>query len=348
MRRACKISLKFLTKRKQRKIFALLQSYRTAVNFYIKSLWKVKGKQDAPTLARLKSSRLSQRYRQAALKQAMEMIVFSKRSAKALGNPCTCPIFNGYAVLDSRFAVIEEGEKSFDLIVKLSTLTKRQKIVIPCKKTKSLNKWMKVPGAKIVQGCGLSEKGVILWVELFDLPEKTTGVDLGVDIGVNKLLADSNGKFYGTDFKTIRDNVLKTKKGSKGCRRARTTRNHFINRVVKQLPWDTLKTIGVEDLNGLKTGKKKGRGKSFRRAMIPWTYRQVLSRISNLASENRVRLIKVNPAKTSQTCPICGMVSKKNRQGEKFCCVKCNHKNDSDVVGAQNILVRTLAILRSL
>ena len=94
MRRACKISLKFLTTRKQRQVGALLQSYRAAVNFYIKSLWTTKGRQDADVLARLRNSRLSQRYRQAALKQAMEMIISSKRSAKEQGIPCGVPCFS--------------------------------------------------------------------------------------------------------------------------------------------------------------------------------------------------------------------------------------------------------------
>jgi putative transposase len=82
--------------------------------------------------------------------------------------------------------------------------------------------------------------------------------------------------------------------------------------------------------------------------MTPWTYRQVISRVECLASENRARLIKVNPANTSRECPACGLVSKDNRKGENFCCVKCNYKNDSDIVGAKNILARTLSTLGSL
>ena len=109
-----------------------------------------------------------------------------------------------------------------------------------------------------------------------------------------------------------------------------------------------MKAIGVEDLTGIKTGKKKGRGKKFRKAMAPWTVRRALSRIENKASENRVHLIKVNPANTSRTCPNCGKVSKENRKGEKFDCIGCHYKGDSDVVGAKNILGRTLKTLGSL
>ena len=58
--------------------------------------------------------------------------------------------------------------------------------------------------------------------------------------------------------------------------------------------------------------------------------------------------MKVHPAKTSQTCPECGTVSNLNRKGENFKCVKCNYTNDSDTVGALNVLARTLSTLGNL
>jgi hypothetical protein len=50
---------------------------------------------------------------------------------------------------------------------------------------------------------------------------------------------------------------------------------HYINHAVKQLPWRRLSAIGFEDLNGLKRGKSQSRGKNFRIAAAPWTYRRV-------------------------------------------------------------------------
>jgi hypothetical protein len=46
--------------------------------------------------------------------------------------------------------------------------------------------------------------------------------------------------------------------------------------------------LGFEDLNGLKRGKSQSRGKNFRIATAPWTYRRVRQRIESLARENRV------------------------------------------------------------
>ena len=346
MQRACKVTTKFLTLRKKKSLQALLQAYRGAVNFYIKSLWTIPGKLDKFTLARLQDTRLSERYKSNALKQALETVVATKRSAKELCKQASCPVFNGSAILDSKFVSVEPGEKSFDLVVRISSLRKGHKLTIPTRKTKPLNKWL-VRDGKFVQGCCLSETGLILWIESETQEPKTSGEILGLDQGVNKLIADSDGTFYGRDFKVLRDKIKRRVPGSKGKLRAIRERENFINCNLNLLPWDKIKVLGMEDLKGLKTGKKKGRGKNFRKAMTPWTYRQVLNRAKAKAEENRVRLLLVPPANTSRTCPVCRVVSKKSRVGECFQCVACGHKQDADTVGALNVLDRTTRFIGS-
>jgi transposase len=347
MQRACKITTKFLTKRKKKALSALLQAYRSAVNFYIKSLWSAPGKLDKPTLARLQNTRLSERYKSNALKQALEMVVATKRSAKELGKSASCPIFNGSAILDRKFVSVEPGEKSFDLVIRISSLKKGHKISIPTRKTMTINKWLNRDG-HFVQGLCLSENRIILWVECETEEIKQNGESLGIDQGVNKLLSDSNGNFYGKDFKILRDKINRRVPGSKGKQRAIRERENFINRNLNLLPWDKINVLGMEDLKGLKRGKKKSRGKDFRKAMTPWTYRQVLNRAQAKAEENRVRFLLVPPANTSRTCPICGVVSKKSRVGERFRCVACGHTQDADWVGALNVLGRTTRFIRSI
>ena len=121
----------------------------------------------------------------------------------------------------------------------------------------------------------------------------------------------------------------------------------LINQVINLLPWTQLSVLGVENLNNLKLGKQKNRGKVFRKALAPWTYRRVLDRIGHKAQENRVRLVAVPPAYTSQTCPSCGNVARENRRGENFHCATCHHQADADTVGAMNILARTLETVGS-
>ena len=340
MQRACRITTKFLTSRKKRAISALLQSYRAAINFYIQSLWTYPGKLDKPTLARLQNTRLSERYKSNALKQALETVIATKRSAHELRKVASCPIFTGSAVLDGKFVSVEEGLKSFDLIVRISSLRKGHRIIIPTKKTQPINKWLNRNG-KFVQGCCLSENRIIIWIES-ETPEiRLSGESLGIDQGINKLLSDSDGKFYGQDFKQLRDKIKRKVPGSKGKLRTIRERENFINRNLNLLPWDKIKILGMEDLKGLKTGKKKNRSKNFRKAMAPWTYRQVLNRAKAKAEENRVRLVLVPPANTSQTCPQCRIVSNKSRVGEHFQCIACDYMQDADTVGALNVLART-------
>ena len=342
MTRSVKVSLDFSTKFKRKQISNLLTQYRSAVNFYIRHLWKTKGSLDKETLSLLRNTRLSERYKSNALKQALSTVVLTKKSAKALGKKASVPVFNGSAILDAKFVTIEEGRKSFDLVLKLSSLKKGRRLTLPTRHTKMTRKWLGIVNSKFVQGCCLSDDKLTLFIEVPDLLPKTKGKILGIDLGVNKLISDSNGKFYGTDFKRIRDKIRRKKPKSKAKARVLKERDNYIGSVVNSLPWSDVKTLGVEELKGIKTGKQKGRGKNFRKAMAPWVIRQVVSRIENKTSENRVRLIKVNPSYTSQTCPVCREVNKENRKGEKFLCIFCGYAGDADSVGAKNILVKTL------
>ena len=324
-----------------------MEAYRAAVNFYIRYLWDEQGKLDKTTLARLNHTRLSERYKSSALKQALDIVISTRKAAKKIKKFVSCPVFKGSAILDAKFVTVEKGKGSFDLIVRLSGSHKGHRITIPTKRTAVLNKWLNKPLAEIIQGCALNEDGIVLWVKLPDLPVKKQGKILAVDVGINKLLVDSNAKEYGKEFKPIRDKINRRKPGSKGRQRAFKERENYLGRVINALPWGYLKTLGVEDLKDLKRGKKKNRGKTFRKAIAPWTYRRVLERIGHKAQEYRVQLVAVPPAYTSQTCPACSRVARANRRGEKFLCVGCGYSADADYVGAQNILARTLQLMGS-
>lgn len=347
--RSCKVSIGFATAKKRNRIKALLQSYRAAVNTYIKKLWSNPTYDlDARTLAILTNTRLSERYKSCALKQAIDIVRTTRLAEEATGNGASCPVLKGMAKLDHKVVDVIPNKEStgFDIIIKISSLVKGKRIIIPTKKTSVINKWLN-RGWRLGQSIGLSETEIIVYVEYPEVPKRKEGTVVGFDIGVNKLIADSDGNFFGTEFKEYRDKVRRRKPGSKGKLRARRARDQFINRVIKQLPWDSYKAIGFENLNNIKYGKRKDRSKNFRKAMAPWTYRRVLNRVSAITQENGVRLELVDPANTSRTCPSCGKVSKTSRRGERFVCVSCNHSGDSDTFGAQIVLVRTLRQLGS-
>jgi len=207
---------------------------------------------------------------------------------------------------------------------------------------------MSKPGAVLIQGCRLTESGITVFIEVPEESHRTGGESLGIDIGVNKLIATSDGDFFGEDFKVLRDKIMRKKPGSKAHKRACQERTNYINRIVNELPWASLSILGIERLLDMKRGKQKDRSKSFRKAMAPWTYRQVITRIENKAQENRVRLVDVDPRNTSRGCPECGVVSKENRKGEDFVCISCGYAADADSVGAHNVLTKALRFIGSL
>ena len=347
MRRAIRVTLKFATQSKRRRLQHLIAEYQRVVNFYIRSLWQMPGGLNAQTRERLPASktRCSFAFRNQAVRQALGIIRATKNSAK--GRACSMPIFNGAPVLGHSMVLIQDGCGSFDLVVRLSGLSKGNRITIPTRKTQIFNKWISRSGARLIQGCTLGNDHLVLWVDVPERPTKKSGKRLGIDIGIHKLLTDSDGKHYGTEFKTIRDKIRRRKPGSRNRWQACQERKNYINQIVNRLPWTRLSILGVEHLTGLKTGKQKGRGKAFRKAVAPWTYRQVLNRIECKAQENRVRLVAIDPANTSRTCPICGTVRRDNRRGEGFACLGCGYTADADSVAARNILARTLATLGS-
>ena len=77
---------------------------------------------------------------------------------------------------------------------------------------------------------------------------------------------------------------------------------------------------------------------------IPVSALPRLKVIQRRAEENRVRFRTVNPAKTSQTCPvpICSHTQRENRVGKVFQCLRCGYSDDADYVGSLNILTRFL------
>jgi len=339
VQRSVKISLTLATVAKRRRLAALLREIKSCTQRYINYLWSNPGRLDAATLNRIAGGSLSYRHRSNCLKVALETLSSTRKAARATGVTASCPHVNGAIRLSSLVCKVEPGKGTFDYVLKVSSLVKGEPIVIPFRSHKRLNYWLEKPGAKLLQGCTLGDGWAALWIEVADQQPKMGDV-LGVDIGINKLLVDSNGNRYGVEVKAVCARVRRCKPKSKGRLRASRARKDYINREVKRLPWATLGSLGVENLKNMKLGKKPGRGKTFRKAIAPWTYRQVIARIEMLAQENRVLLVAVDPRNTSRTCPLCKTVAKESRVGEHFCCVSCGFAADADHACAVNVLVR--------
>ena len=125
--RSIKLKL-FCTKAKQRKIIALIQAYRKAVNFYLTELLSNKdAKLDKTTLDKLINSKLSQRYKSNALKQAIGIYKsnFSKDKLRTKNGFK----FNGFPILDAKFISFNNEDKAFDFWIKSPATTTYQFMV---------------------------------------------------------------------------------------------------------------------------------------------------------------------------------------------------------------------------
>lgn len=362
--RAFPLSVEHLTEHKRRVIAAILESYRAAVNFYIRSVWTNGGKLDGPTLARLSSTRLTERYKSQALNQALGMIKGARKSAKELGIAAGMPhCRTDGADLDAKLVKVEasmglpepaaptkskngdrKNLKNFDFVVRLSTLVKRDVVMLPLKATTPLRECLAKPGARLVQGVNLSEDRITFIVELpyqeLPPPDENSRI-LGIDVGYTKLIATSEGCFLGTDFPEISSRIRRRKPGSKGKKRALRARDQAVGEAVNKLPWDEFDVLGLENLKGIKFGKRKGQAKTWRRKRASWPATAVQERVERRAVELAKRVTVVDPRGTSITCPECGHVDKKNRVRGVFRCVKCEYMNDADYVGSLNVKTKT-------
>lgn len=181
---------------------------------------------------------------------------------------------------------------------------------------------------------------------------------LGVDLGINTIAADSDGVRYSGDAtrkKRERMSALKSDLQSCGTRSAKRHlkrlsghesnfnkhTNHEISKALVSKAKGTGRGIAVENLTGI-THRVTVR-KAQRAALHSWSFYQIKTFILYKATLSGVQVVEVNPAYTSQTCPECGCVSRKNRPSQAvFLCIKCGYEAHADFVGARNIATRAL------
>ncbi|MCQ3976906.1 MAG: transposase [Anaerolineae bacterium] len=80
----------------------------------------------------------------------------------------------------------------------------------------------------------------------------------------------------------------------------------------------------------------KAKSKKISRRVSLWARRVLKERVQFKASAEGFRREQVNPAYSSQTCPLCGFVHPDNRCGDTFQCLRCGHRDHSDRVAATN------------
>jgi len=179
---------------------------------------------------------------------------------------------------------------------------------------------------------------------------------LGVDLGIKNLAVDSDGEVHsGDQTAQTRERLdsLKARlqrKGTKSAKRhlkklsgrmARFSKdvNHCISKKLVAKAKDTLRSIALEDLEGIRQRVTVRKGQ--RRSLHTWNFGLLRMFVDYKAKIAGVPTIFVNPRDTSRTCPSCGNVSKANRPTrDEFRCIQCGYAGHADYIAALNISFR--------
>lgn len=347
IKRSSRTTLKFLTETKKETLYEVMDEYSRVVNSFIDLFWEesFERKDLTKEITNIPDSWLSARMRQCAAREALGMVDGAHNKAEEVEEEPVKPTHTGKKmILSAQVVTIEKGRNSFDLWLVLHSVGNEIKIYIPLKKHYHMNlfqDWKRSSSVVIhrnyVQFSFEKETG----------KKRTEGHLIGIDVGINHLLATSVGQLIGYGIKKLIAIIKRRKQGSKGYKRAKKTLSYYLHKIVKDFFRDQedLRLVVVEKLKDLKKGKQKNRGKEFRKTLSNWNYRELLNTIQMRCEENRVSFRSVNPYKTSQQCPVltCSHTERENRSGEKFKCLRCGYSNQADLVGSLNILDRFLS-----
>ena len=344
MRRTSRIYLNDINKGKNEKLLAFLNEYQRILNYCIVRFWS-EGDNSADLACKSITDQIRSRFNitarlaQCAAKQAKETIR-SQHEKELKRMP---RIHRSVVNVDQRFITLEPSTGLFDYVMKLQSGL--PKLTIPFNLSKHANKFLDDDWA-LSRSTRIGRNSNRIFLELiFEKecpPIRKTGDVIGIDLGLNCMLAASNGQMLGTELKST------IKRGGK----RRKSWHHFIetetNRYLKQLNLDNVKLIALERLKNVKKSKRGTFPRYLNRLLSFWLYAKVGERLRQRCEILGVQISSKNPWKTSQRCPVCGNIDRRNRRGEKFKCTNCHHISNADYNAAQNLEALGLAGVYSL
>lgn len=183
-------------------------------------------------------------------------------------------------------------------------------------------------------------------------PQDLEGV-LGLDLGIKNIAVDSDGEIHSASainnvrYRHRRLRQKLQRKGTKAAKRrlkalsGRESRfakwtNHNLSKRIVAKAQGTRRALALEDLGGIRNRVRLRR--SQRATLHSWSFFQLRAFLEYKARRAGVRVLTVDPAYTSQTCPACGRVDKRNRPTQSiFSCVVCGCSGNADHFAAVEI-----------
>lgn len=132
-----------------------------------------------------------------------------------------------------------------------------------------------------------------------------------------------------------------------GNRKARRTKQ-FLNRISKDIIQKAVQSksmIILENLKGIRKLYRKGNGQGnkFRGKMNDWQFYELQRQIEYKAKWEGITVNFVDPKRTSQLCPTCGLkIQEDIFQHRQLWCSSCKKKWDRDVLASLNISYKGL------
>ena len=370
MIRSSLLTLQFSTNKKLNTLNTVFDEYARVVNLYVDEYAQTR---ILPKFTTLKiETWLSARLQQCAGKQALEVVrstrkkdfeliqrrykkvykyfvnknrqlkFLSKKMSELNINYKIKPYFNGKTInLDNRFWMISFFTNSFDFWLILGSIGNKIKLCLPLKNHKHNKKFI---NWKRLSSCRLLRDGGKFNIEL--IYEKETPVihkekkELAIDAGINSLLSCSDGKQIGLELKQLITELNNKQQKSHSYDKKIHQIHNYIRWCVNQLDFSSLSDLILEKLKYIQIKTKGKVNKATRNLLKNWNLGLLHLAIEQKCEENCVSLHYVNPKYTSRTCPVCGHIDKRNREGTVFKCVNCGFEDNADLNAAKNILQR--------
>ena len=174
------------------------------------------------------------------------------------------------------------------------------------------------------------------------------GVDLGIKCPAVSYISDSSVKFYGNGrknkymrrhYKNLRKKLQKAKH-LEAVERVNNKEQRIMKDIDHKLSHDIIetavahdvKTIKLERLANIRSTTRTSRKNNY--SLHTWSFYRLAQYIEYKAKLAGIKVEYVNPAYTSQTCPVCGHVHHANDRS--YTC-KCGFHIHRDLLGAMNI-----------
>lgn len=175
---------------------------------------------------------------------------------------------------------------------------------------------------------------------------------VGVDVGVRKLLAASNGfavkggtmKARRLRFEALRDSLRNkgTPSAKRRLKRLAGREKRWMKTLLHQASRafvDSLEDeeyVVLERLYGV--GEKARPKKNPEAVFQSWAINRLQQLINYKCEESGIPVVFVKPDFTSQRCPRCGTIDKNNRRSQAlFRCISCGFQHNADFVASINL-----------